>query len=125
MSIRWNFKHYRDLKVDEFHDLIAARIDVFVIEQDCPYQDLEGKDKVAYHIWASDQDENVLAYARILPSGVSYKEVSIGRVITTKIGRGKGLGHELMSRGMDCVKSTFGDVDVRISAQAQIGRAHV
>ena len=50
----------------------------------------------------------------------SYKEVSIGRVITTKMGRGKGLGHELMSRGMDCVKSTFGDVDVRISAQAHL-----
>jgi ElaA protein len=120
MSVNWFCKKYDELSLNEFHDIVAARIDVFVIEQDCPYQDLDGKDKEALHVFALNEQQKLLAYTRVLPQNISYKEVSIGRVITTEIARGKGLGHELMKKSMEQVIANFGAVDVRLSAQEHL-----
>lgn len=77
---------------DELYAIIQARIDVFVVEQACMYQDLDGYDQESFHLYLQDAGE-ILAFARLIPSGTIYKESSIGRVITNKAYRGKGLGH--------------------------------
>ena len=71
MHLNWQIKHYNDLTTNEFHDLIALRMEIFVVEQDCPYQDLDGKDKKSYHMICRDGMGNLAGTARILPAGLS------------------------------------------------------
>ena len=120
MILNWEIKPYGDLNINEFHDIIALRIKIFVIEQNCPYQDLDGKDKKAYHIFCRDGKGNIVSTARILPNGISYPEVSIGRVVVDESVRGTGVGHELLKRCIDFINAEFGKVPVVISAQKHL-----
>ncbi len=120
MILNWEIKPYRDLNINEFHDIIALRIKVFVIEQNCPYQDLDGKDKKAYHIFCRDGKGNIVSTARILPNGISYPEVSIGRVVVDESVRGKEVGHELLKKSIDFIIAEFGQVPIVISAQQHL-----
>lgn len=120
MVLDWQIKHFGELTTMEFHDLIALRMKVFVVEQNCPYQDLDGKDKKSYHLICRDGLGNVVATARMLPLGVSYPEVSIGRMIIDDKIRGLGKGHELMKRCMVFANAEFGSVPIRISAQKHL-----
>lgn len=113
-------KHFSELSTIEFHDLIQLRIQVFVIEQNCPYQDLDGKDKKAYHVIGRDGYGKIVATARILSPGVSFKDVSIGRVVTNQEYRRKGLGQHLMQEALQFIEQEFGKVAIRISAQAHL-----
>ena len=119
-----NFKKfvhpYSTLSLDHFHDIIALRIKIFVIEQDCPYQDLDGKDKLAHHLFYTNNEDEVIAATRILPQNISYAEVSIGRVVVDERCRGTGLGHLIMEESMNFVQAEFGQVDVRLSAQKHL-----
>ena len=119
-----NFKKfvqpYSALSLDHFHDIIALRIKIFVIEQDCPYQDLDGKDKLAYHLFYTNNEGEVVAATRILPQNISYAEVSVGRVVVDESCRGTGLGHLIMEESMKFVQAEFGPVDVRLSAQKHL-----
>ncbi len=117
--MEWFCKTYNELSLDEFHDLIALRIEVFVVEQDCPYQELDGKDKISIHVFATDNNQMV-ATTRIVPPGISYEEPSIGRVVVAKSHRGTGLGHKLMRKTMEVLMARFGHVPVRISAQEHL-----
>jgi ElaA protein len=109
-----HIKNYEELTVDELYDLLRARSEVFVVEQDCVYQDLDNKDKKAYHVWLSDED-GIAAYLRVLPSGVSYDEPSVGRVISLR--RRQGLGSIVLAEGLRIAREKFGAKAVRISAQ--------
>ena len=80
--IIWNIKSFEELTTQELYKIIRARVEVFVIEQDTPYQDLDNYDQKALHIWA-EQDGELLAYCRIFDKGIKYSETSIGRVLTT------------------------------------------
>jgi len=120
MILEWQIKHFSELTTSEFHDLIALRLKAFVVEQNCSYLDLDGKDKRSYHLICRDGLGNVVATARMLPPGVSYKEVSIGRVVLDEKVRGMGKGHELMEKCMVFSKEEFGNVPVRISAQKHL-----
>ena len=120
MILNWEIKPYRDLNINEFHDIIALRIKVFVIEQNCPYQDLDGKDKKAYLIFCRDGKGNIVSTARILPNGISYPEVSIGRVVVDESLRGTGVGHELIKKSIDFIIAEFGQVPIVISAQQHL-----
>ena len=119
-----NFKKfvqpYSKLSLDHFHDIIALRIKIFVIEQDCPYQDLDGKDKLAHHLFYTNNEDEVIAATRILPQNISYTEVSIGRVVVDESCRGTGLGHLIMEESINFVKDEFGQVDIRLSAQKHL-----
>ena len=119
-----NFKKfvqpYSALSLDHFHDIIALRIKIFVIEQDCPYQDLDGKDKLAYHLFYTNNEGEVVAATRILPQNTSYTEVSVGRVVVDESCRGTGLGHLIMEESMNFIQVEFGPVDVRLSAQKHL-----
>lgn len=120
MNFRKFVQAYTELNLDDFHDIIALRIKIFVIEQDCPYQDLDGNDKLAFHLYFKDEKNQIVAATRILPQNIAYDEVSIGRVVVDKSSRGTGLGHELMEQSMVFVQSQFGAADVRLSAQKHL-----
>ena len=107
--------------MDEFHDIISLRISVFVVEQDCPYQELDGLDKDAYHLYIQERDK-IIATCRILKPGVAYQEVAIGRVVSDPQFREKKLGHALMKAAMQFVKDKFGDVDIKLGAQTHLTR---
>jgi len=112
----WKIKTFEELTVPELYAMIKARIDVFVVEQDCPYPDLDGYDQKAVHLWA-EQDGEVLAYCRIFDKGIKYSETSIGRVLTTEKGRGKNLGKQLIRYAVETIENRFRTSEVRISAQ--------
>jgi len=109
------------LSLDEFHDIIQLREIVFVVEQDCPYLDVDGKDKDALHVFG-EYEGNIVATTRILKPGKSYDEVAIGRVVTSPTVRGMGMGKQLMEESMKFVQLHFGKVPVRISAQTYLLR---
>lgn len=97
--------------------ILALRADVFVVEQNCAYQDLDGKDEAAIWVWAEDESGLVHATARLLPAGISYKEISIGRVCTSKESRMTGLGKRLMEECILQCENIWGRQRIAISAQ--------
>jgi ElaA protein len=97
--------------------VLALRSEVFVVEQNCAYQDLDGKDEQSYWVWAEDKNGEVHATARLLPAGVSYQEISIGRVCSSKKARGTGLGKSLMKECLAQCERIWGEQTITISAQ--------
>ena len=112
----WKIKTFSELNTTELYEIIKARINVFVVEQDCPYPDLDDYDQKAIHLWA-EKDGEVLAYCRIFDKGIKYNETSIGRVVTTEEARGTGLGKQLIKYALDIIENRLGTPEVRISAQ--------
>ena len=107
-------KHFNELTADELYEILAARAEVFVVEQNCAYQDLDGIDKNAYHVYYKE-DGKIVAYLRVIDKGERLDEVSIGRVISLK--RRCGLGSALMREGLRVAKEKFGATKVKIGAQ--------
>ena len=112
----WKIKTFSELTTAELYEIIKARVNVFVVEQDCPYPDLDDNDQKAIHLWAEKNGE-VLAYCRIFDKGIKYPETSIGRVVTTENGRGTGLGKQLIKYALEIIENRLGTSEVRISAQ--------
>src|SRR5436853_6726537 len=94
--MKWTFARFDDLSPRDIHDLYRARIAVFVLEQKCPFQDVDGADPQSWHLIGRGGDGEVHAYSRLVPPGVKYAEPSIGRVLTTAPARGTGAGIDLM-----------------------------
>lgn len=115
-NIDWKIKTFSELTTTELYEIIKARVNVFVVEQDCPYPDLDDYDQKAIHLWA-EKGGDVLAYCRIFDKGIKYPETSIGRVVTTEKGRGTGLGKQLISYAIDVIENRLRTTEVRISAQ--------
>jgi ElaA protein len=117
--IRWECKHFRELTAKELHAVLALRCEVFIIEQNCPYLDPDHKDEHSYHVmgWAGGK---LVAVSRIVEPGISYDEISIGRVATSSAVRGTGAGKMLMTKTMEYIQQHFGKVPVRISAQSYL-----
>lgn len=118
--MKWEIKNFKDLKLNEAYGVFALRIEVFVVEQDCPYQDLDGKDEGAIHVLGKDDEGNVVATARILPPGLGYEEVAIGRVVTAKSIRPLKKGHELMEQCMNFIAKEYPTENVKLSAQSHL-----
>lgn len=97
--------------------ILALRADVFVVEQTCAYQDLDGKDEHSFWVWAEDENGTIHATARLLPAGISYKEISIGRVCTSMESRRTGLGKLLMEECLNQCERIWGEQTITISAQ--------
>lgn len=121
-SLRWRLKAFDELSRRELYALLEARVAVFVVEQECPYQEIDGLDGDALHLAAWTPDEAVAAYARILPAGTRFEEPSIGRVLTTASYRRVGLGQSLMRRAIEEVETRFPESGIRISAQCYLRR---
>ena len=117
--IEWRLAAFNDLSVVQLHDLLQLRSEVFVVEQQCIFQDIDGADPLAMHLLGY-QDGQLLAYARCFPAGVKFTEASIGRVLTRRTARGTGLGHLLVKQAMASVCTQWGTQAIRIGAQAQL-----
>lgn len=117
MNIIWHCKHFSELSLEEFHEIIRLRIGVFIIEQNCPYPELDGKDLDAFHVFGTSEKNEIVAVARILKPGVSYEECSIGRVASLGSARMKGCGIQLMQKTLAQIEFLYGKSEIRISAQ--------
>jgi len=117
--MNWEIANFDDLTTRELYTLMRLRQDVFVLEQNCVYRDLDGLDLAAVHIlcW---EDGELLAYLRCLQPGASYPQSSIGRIVVSPLARGRDLGRELVKRGIDYNLKAWPDSDIRIGAQAYL-----
>lgn len=108
-------KKFDELTVEELYELLKLRAEVFVVEQACAYQDLDGVDQEAYHVYMRDEKGKMIAYLRVVDKGKRLDEVSIGRVISIR--RRSGVGTALMGAGMRVAKEKFGAVKIKVGAQ--------
>lgn len=121
-SLAWTWCRWDDLDRDRLYALLRARQDVFVVEQACPYPDIDGKDQAAWHLIGTDPgpDAPILASARVFAPGDYYAEAAIGRILTTAAGRGRGLGRAIMAECHRFVAERFGSAAVRLNGQAYL-----
>lgn len=113
----WICKKFDELSSSELYAIMQLRNEVFVVEQNCVYQDADNKDQLSWHHmgWQGDK---LVAYTRLLPQGVAYtKEPSIGRVVTSPFARGGGIGRELMEKSIAQLYKLFGETPIKIGAQ--------
>jgi ElaA protein len=110
---------FSELSPQVLYEILQARVAVFIVEQRCLYQDLDGLDPQCQHLLVRSPEGVLLAYARIVPPGLAYEEIAIGRVITTQAGRGKGLASLLMHAAITECESQ-GARRIRIGAQAHL-----
>lgn len=115
-NFTWTIKAFDELSTKELYSILKARIDVFVVEQNCPYPDVDGYDPQAIHLWAEDKGE-VVAYCRIFEPGIKYPETSIGRVLTNQKYRKMNLGKTLMRFAINIIEARYPKSSIRISAQ--------
>jgi ElaA protein len=119
----WQTKKFNGLTAQELYEILELRAEVFVVEQNCPYQDVDGKDKYAYHLMGYDEAGVLVAYCRLLPVGISYpNDTSIGRVASKFSARTTGVGMELMQKAMEMMQEIYPNQSIRISAQSYLVR---
>jgi ElaA protein len=119
--MNWICKYFEELSLKELYEIGRLRQEVFVLEQNCPYVDFDGKDYFCYHLMGMDDLGKLVAYSRIVPKGVSYDDyISIGRVITSGLVRKSGLGRILMQESISACEKLFGKSDIKISAQTYL-----
>jgi ElaA protein len=118
----WRFSHFDDLTAREVHDLFRLRVGVFVLEQNCPFQDVDGADLDSWHLLGRDGNGELAAYCRFVPAGIKFAEPSIGRVVTNPALRGTGAGRELMREAIGRADALWPGKQIRIGAQARLER---
>lgn len=114
-------KTFNQLNTEELYDLLQLRSEVFVVEQDCVYQDIDGKDQKALHT-VGYKDEKLVAYTRIFKPGDYFEEASIGRVLVKENQREYGFGYDIMNASIEAIKKHFKTSEIRISAQTYLKR---
>lgn len=119
MDLKFVFKSFDQLTLYELYTYLQLRSEVFVVEQNCVYQDLDNKDQVSFHVLVHDLDQ-LVACARIVPAGVGYPEISIGRVIVAKAYRKQQLGHDLLRYCIAQIEKHFDPQPIVLSAQAHL-----
>jgi ElaA protein len=117
--MEWSIKKFDELSTAELYAILQLRSEVFIVEQNCVYLDPDGKDQEAWHLIATENGKPV-AYTRILAPGVAYPEPAIGRVVTSTLKRGSGLGRELMERSIGHCEKLFGKKSITLSAQVYL-----
>lgn len=113
--------HFHELSLEELYQIMALRQEVFIVEQDCPYLDADGKDQGSWHMMGFDDQSQLIAYTRLVPKGISYNDYpSIGRVVTAKSARGTGAGKKIMTHSIDWLQKKIGQEPIKISAQCYL-----
>ena len=116
MSIQWTIKPFNELLITELYSVLQLRSEVFVVEQNCVYQDLDGKDEKALHL-IGIFDDKIVAYARLFKANDYFEHSSIGRVVIDKKYRDRKWGHEMMQQAIAGIQNHFGETKITISAQ--------
>ncbi len=116
-TLTWRVLHFEDMTPLQLHDALKVRVDVFVVEQACAYNEIDGKDPFCHHVIGLDSAHRVVATARIAPQGLLYPEASIGRVAILPEYRSFGHGYEIMKRGIEQCKDGFSAPSIKIAAQ--------
>lgn len=119
MKIEWVKKKWSEISLEELYSVLRLRSEVFVVEQDCVYQDIDNKDQIAIHLLGYINKE-LIAYSRLFNEGDYFKETSFGRAIIKKEKRGQGYGDELVKESLKTIKNYYGNKKVKISAQAHL-----
>ena len=114
-------KKFSELSIEELYQILRLRSEVFVVEQDCVYQDLDNKDQISVHIFIKEKNE-IVAYTRIFKSGDYYKNPSIGRVVVSKKNRGKELGKKIMISSIDYIRENIKGDKIELSAQKYLDK---
>jgi len=124
MDVQWILKKFDDLRPQELYSILQLRIEVFIVEQNCPFQDADNKDQAAFHLmgWQGDL---LCAYTRLVPPGIAYELPSIGRVVTSPRARKNGIGRLLMERSITETINLFGGTDIRIGAQLYLKKFYI
>lgn len=112
-------KTFPELSIQELYAILQLRSAVFVVEQDCVYQDIDGKDQKAMHVLGFKND-NIVAYTRIFKPGDYFEEASIGRVVVAKTERQHKYGYEIMNASIEAIEKQFNETTIKISAQAYL-----
>lgn len=120
-SMHFEFKHFSELSLDELYEILQLRSEIFVVEQDCVYNDLDGLDTDAVHQFLK-KDDKVVAYSRLLKPGTRFPEYSIGRVVVKKSERGTGLGIQMMEEAKSFILNTWNAMEIKVSAQKYLQR---
>jgi ElaA protein len=114
--IKWVLKKFDELTSHETYSILQLRNEVFVVEQDCVFQDADNKDQDSYHLMGWD-GKKLIAYSRIIPPGIAYDLPSIGRVVTSPAARGNGMGKALMEESVGATEKLFGKLGIKLGAQ--------
>ena len=123
-GLDWRALPFDALTARDLYAILQLRTEVFVMEQDCAFQDMDDADHAAVHLQGT-ADGELVAYARCFPPGVKFAEASIGRVITRQAARGLGIGHELMRLAIACISQQWGTQPIRIGAQARLEKFYL
>lgn len=114
--MQWHVKSFEQLSADELYRILEQRVNVFMLEQNCLYPEIDGKDPRSFHLFAETNGQ-IAAYCRMLPPGVAYDQASIGRVLVGGDFRGRGLAQELMTRAIAFLTEERGEREIKIQAQ--------
>ena len=117
ISITWQCLPFNALNLTQLYAILAARSAVFIVEQNCPYQDIDDIDQISHHLCGWTQDGRLAAYLRIVPPNIKYAEASLGRVITNQFARGTGIGKQLVQQGIQEANRLHPNHALRIGAQ--------
>jgi len=115
--MHWIVKTFEELTNIELYALLRLRTEVFVVEQNCVFQDMDNSDQQAVHLMGFDEENELVAYTRLFGPGIKYTYSSIGRVVTSKKARGSGAGRLLMEQSIEQVEKLFGKGAIKIGAQ--------
>ncbi len=121
MSMEWKLSEFEELGCRRLYQILLLRIEVFMVEQNCLFQDLDGLDPECRHMFCLEHGE-LLAYQRLLPPGLYYPESAIGRIVVAPAARGRDLGRALVQRGIDHNCRQWPDSNIRINAQSYLRR---
>ncbi len=116
MLLKWRIKRFEALSLNELYQILHLRSEVFVVEQNCVYQDIDGKDQKALHVFGENNGK-ILAYARLFKPKDYFEKASIGRVVVDESRRNKKIGHILMKESIEGIHKHFGESEITISAQ--------
>jgi len=118
---QFKIKAFKDLTVDELYAILQLRETVFVVEQNCIYNDIDNIDQACYHLFSEDQNtEKIIAYTRLVPANIKFDVPAIGRLISDKNYRGKGLGRALMEKSIEETCRIYNTSVIKISAQTYL-----
>ena len=119
--MNWSYKSFTELSGSEVYEILKLRADIFVVEQNCPFPEIDGHDYESLHVCCMSGVE-LLAYARLLPAGVKYEEPSIGRVVIRPDKRGMGLAHTLMEYSVQTVRENWNHDKIHLQAQSHLAK---